>query len=111
MGTVWRDVNDKLFWHHSFEAAAAEQYLAFQASVLPPESQWPDKEEEVAALLADCAKRIAVDGGDAPARKSAEAVYQGFLEACAAPVQATIRTALIDQAIIAGEVTYRPDSE
>eukprot|EP00929_Paragymnodinium_shiwhaense_P070714 TRINITY_DN35837_c0_g1_i1.p1 TRINITY_DN35837_c0_g1~~TRINITY_DN35837_c0_g1_i1.p1 ORF type:complete len:315 (+),score=86.69 TRINITY_DN35837_c0_g1_i1:124-945(+) len=111
--TVWREVDDKLFWHHSFEAAAAEPYTVFRSALLPPEADWPapEKEDEVEKLLAECARRIAADGGDAEARKLAEAVYQGFLEACVSPVQAAVRTALIDQAVIAGEVTYRPEHE
>merc|ERR1719433_1346667 len=34
--TIWREVEDGLFWHHSFEAAAPGAYDAYRAAALPP---------------------------------------------------------------------------
>eukprot|EP00932_Pfiesteria_piscicida_P009731 SRR837773.20508.p2 GENE.SRR837773.20508~~SRR837773.20508.p2 ORF type:complete len:195 (-),score=80.25 SRR837773.20508:25-585(-) len=103
--TVWREVEDGLFWHHSFEVAAPSQYRALREKLLPPEASWPEREDlpAIQALLERCSP--ALDGGDA--RALAEDVYQRFLEASASPVKAAIRAALIDHGIIAGEVVYR----
>lgn len=104
--TIWREVEDSLFWHHSFQVAAPEAYAAYQQAALPPEASWPRREDERAMeeALVSCSAAVA-EGG--PARGLAEEVYQLFLEASATPVKATIRTALIDHGILAGEIVYR----
>jgi len=104
--TIWREVDDGLFWHHSFEAASPDVYAAYTAAALPPRADWPARDDTagIDAVMAACSEAVAEGGG---ARSLAEDVYQRFLEASAAPVQASIRTALIDHGIIVGEVKYR----
>lgn len=104
--TVWREVDDGLFWHHSFEVAAPDAYAAYRAAALPPEAEWPQHDDSsgVEAVIKACSEAVAEGGG---ARPLAEDVYRAFLEASVTPVQASIRTALIDHGIIAGEVKYR----
>jgi len=104
--TIWREVDDGLFWHHSFEAAASGAYAAYRAAALPPQAEWPAREDGagVEAAMAACGRAVAEGGA---ARPLAEEVYRAFLEASAAPVQASLRTALIDHGIIWGDVRYR----
>mmetsp|Transcript_16658 Transcript_16658/g.33823 ORF Transcript_16658/g.33823 Transcript_16658/m.33823 type:complete len:218 (-) Transcript_16658:52-705(-) len=104
--TIWREVDDGLFWHHSFEAASASAYRAYRETALPPEASWPAKDDAAAIneILEGCGAAVA-EGGRA--RGLAEDVYQQFLEASSMPVKASIRTALIDHGILAGEVVYR----
>eukprot|EP00747_Dinoflagellata_sp_TGD_P165302 gnl/TRDRNA2_/TRDRNA2_186392_c0_seq1.p1 gnl/TRDRNA2_/TRDRNA2_186392_c0~~gnl/TRDRNA2_/TRDRNA2_186392_c0_seq1.p1 ORF type:complete len:283 (+),score=74.52 gnl/TRDRNA2_/TRDRNA2_186392_c0_seq1:42-851(+) len=105
--TVWREVDDSLFWHHSFEAACPDVYAAFREAALPPEDKWPARDDAagVQAVLEDCIR--AVDEGG-KARPLAEDTYGRFLAASASPVKASIRAALIDHGIVWGmEVTYR----
>lgn len=109
--TIWREVDDALFWHHSFLAAAPEAYTAYRNTVLPPEADWPKltdgdvkAEKDVEALLESCAEAVS-EGGKA--RGMAEEIYQRFLEASKSPAQAGFRAALIDHGIIWGEVVYR----
>lgn len=104
--TIWREVEDSLFWHHSFEVAAQKQYAAYQRAVLPPEAAWPDREDMpgLEAVLADCSRAVAEESSQ---RELAEDVFRGFLESSSTPVKASIRAALIDHGIIWGEVNYR----
>jgi len=108
--TIWREVDDGLFWHHSFHAAAPHAYDAFRAVALPPDANWPphdgsaESEKAIKTALDACAHSVG-EGG--PARGLAEDVYQRFLEASVAPVQAGLRAALIDHSIVWGEVRYR----
>lgn len=104
--TVWREVEDSLFWHHSFEVVAQKEYADYQRAVLPPEAAWPDREDTAGleAVLADCSRAVA-EGG--PGRPLAEDIFKRFLDASATPVKADVRGALIDHGIIWGEVTYR----
>jgi len=104
--TIWREVEDSLFWHHSFEAVSPEVYAAFLSSTLPPKAEWPARDDQagMAEVLERCGAAIA-EG--APARATAEDIYQQFLEASKTPVQASIRTAMIDHGIMAGEIVYR----
>merc|ERR1719282_423273 len=107
--TIWREVEDGLFWHHSFEAAAPELYAKYQATVLPPKAEWPKHGDttDVEGVMAAVTRAVAEDGS---ARANAEAVYQAFLEASVTPVQGSIRTALIDHGIIWGKVRHRDGS-
>ncbi|CAE7224562.1 unnamed protein product, partial [Symbiodinium necroappetens] len=41
--TVWREVEDGLFWHHSFEVVADEAYAALRREALPAEADWPER--------------------------------------------------------------------
>jgi len=104
--TIWREVDDALFWHHSFEAAAPEAYTAYRAAVLPPQAEWPAHDDATAVdtIMSSCIRAVA-EGGTA--RPLAEEVYQAFLEASATPVKATLRNALIDHGIISGDIAYR----
>lgn len=108
--TIWREVEDGLFWHHSFEVAAPEAYLAFRRASLPPEEQWPARDDEaaVAVLLDSCCAVLVKEG---LARSKAEETYQAFLEASATPVKGSIRSALIDHGIMWGHVQYRSQQE
>jgi hypothetical protein len=104
--TIWREVNDGLFWHHSFEAAAPEAYAAYQAASLPPQEEWPahDDVASLDTLMSSCSGAVAEGGA---ARPLAEEVYRAFLEASATPIKANLRNALIDHGIISGEIVYR----
>lgn len=104
--TIWHEVDDGLFWHHSFEAAAPTKYTAFKLAALPPESTWPSKDDApgIDAVLKTCSQAIS-DGGDV--QQLAEQLYQSFLEASATPVKASIRSALIDHGIIMGDVKLK----
>lgn len=104
--TIWHEVDDGLFWHHSFEATTPKAYKAYRSAVLPPEEAWPahDDSAAVEALLETCSREVA-EGGRA--RALAEEVYRDFLEASATPIKANIRTALIDHGIMAGDVVFR----
>lgn len=104
--TIWREVEDGLFWHHSFEAVTPEEYATFLSSVLPPEVEWPSRDDQAAMddILQRCCASVA-NGGST--QSMAEDIYQRFLEASATPVQASVRTALIDHGIITGEIVYR----
>jgi len=104
--TVWREVEDSLFWHHSFVVSSPKEYVDYQRSVLPPEAEWPDGEDTAGleAVLTDCSKAVA-EGG--PGRPLAEDVYRRFLDASATPLKASLRTALIDHGVVWGEVNYR----
>ncbi|CAJ1328975.1 unnamed protein product [Effrenium voratum] len=46
--TVWREVEDGLFWHHSFEVAAPEAYRDLRQEALPTEAAWPDRDDSAA---------------------------------------------------------------
>eukprot|EP00811_Abedinium_folium_P005916 NODE_15444_length_1049_cov_9.603037.p2 GENE.NODE_15444_length_1049_cov_9.603037~~NODE_15444_length_1049_cov_9.603037.p2 ORF type:complete len:257 (+),score=86.97 NODE_15444_length_1049_cov_9.603037:89-859(+) len=104
--TVWFEIGDGLFWHHSFEAVSPKAYARLQASMLPPEEEWPSAEDKdgIESTLKAC--EAAIDG-DAQVRELAEDVYQRFLEASKTPVQERMRSALIDTGVIWGKVTYR----
>lgn len=104
--TIWREVDDALFWHHSFEAVSPQDYLAFQRVALPHKDTWPSSEDSIGvdAALDSCASAIANAG---EARVLAEDVYKQFLEASSTPVKANMRAVLIDHGIIWGEVNYR----
>jgi hypothetical protein len=106
--TVWRDVEDSIFWHHSFQTATPEEYARFQAALLPSSEQWPapDDTEAVAKILEDSA--ILMEDASHPAAVAGHSVFQGFLEASSVTVKGALRTALIDHGIIWGEVNYRP---
>eukprot|EP00927_Polykrikos_kofoidii_P079249 TRINITY_DN76031_c0_g1_i1.p1 TRINITY_DN76031_c0_g1~~TRINITY_DN76031_c0_g1_i1.p1 ORF type:complete len:297 (+),score=56.40 TRINITY_DN76031_c0_g1_i1:76-891(+) len=103
--TIWREVEDSLFWHHSFMASVPGSYERFQAAALPPRDSWPaaDDASGVDAILQVCAKACEEGGA---ARSLAEETYQGFLDASVAPVQATFRGALIEHGIIVDDFTY-----
>eukprot|EP00928_Gymnodinium_smaydae_P087575 TRINITY_DN71826_c0_g1_i1.p1 TRINITY_DN71826_c0_g1~~TRINITY_DN71826_c0_g1_i1.p1 ORF type:complete len:259 (-),score=66.11 TRINITY_DN71826_c0_g1_i1:220-996(-) len=100
--TIWREVEDALFWHHSFEVADPVAYAAYREAALPPEAEWPEREDAAAveALLARASQEVAEGGA---ARPMAERVYTSFLEASVTPVQGSIRTALIENGIIWAE--------
>eukprot|EP00405_Crypthecodinium_cohnii_P005464 CAMPEP_0194749214 /NCGR_PEP_ID=MMETSP0323_2-20130528/3410_1 /TAXON_ID=2866 ORGANISM="Crypthecodinium cohnii, Strain Seligo" /NCGR_SAMPLE_ID=MMETSP0323_2 /ASSEMBLY_ACC=CAM_ASM_000346 /LENGTH=266 /DNA_ID=CAMNT_0039664153 /DNA_START=80 /DNA_END=880 /DNA_ORIENTATION=+ len=108
--TIWREVEDSLFWHHSFEAAAPKTYLAYRQKLLPAQDKWPASDDT--AGIQEVLERVAgsVDEGGC-ARTEAEEVYQAFLEASSMPIKASIRSALIDHGIMAGEVVYRGNQE
>jgi len=105
--TVWREVDDSLFWHHSFELTAPHKYADYRERLLPPEASWPDKEDAagIEAVLTRGEAELAQESSTA--RAAADDTYELFLEACKTPVQANIRTALIDHGVIMGEVRYR----
>jgi len=105
--TIWREVEDGLFWHHSFEVAAPSQYAAFRAATLPAEADWPAREDAagIEAALEACGHALATEGEEA--RAIAEDVFRAFLEASAMPVRGSIRNALIDHGIMWGKVIYR----
>jgi len=105
--TIWWEVSDGLFWHHSFEVACPRVYADYRAAALPPEAEWPcpDDASGVERLLGKCSQALSLEGGEA--RAAAGDVYRCFLEASATPVRATLRAALIDHGIIMGEVNYR----
>lgn len=105
--TIWREVEDSLFWHHSFEAVSPKAYSTFLDSALPSdEAAWPARDDQ-AGLEAAVALCGAAVGEGGACRSEAEQLYQEFLEASRTPVQASIRTALIDHGIMAGEIVYR----
>merc|ERR1712187_418707 len=97
MGTaIWREVDDALFWHHSFEVAAPKAYADYCSAALPPRAAWPAPEdaEAIKTLIEDRATLTVAEGG--AARPLAEDVYRRFLEVSVTPIQGSIRTALID---------------
>mmetsp|Transcript_41 Transcript_41/g.110 ORF Transcript_41/g.110 Transcript_41/m.110 type:complete len:259 (+) Transcript_41:57-833(+) len=104
--TVWREVDDGLFWHHSFEITARNKYLDFQKTALPPKDSWPDAEDSgaVEVLLQGCQQAVA-EGGQASG--VAGELYATFLEASSMPVKGAIRAALIDNGVTWGDVGYR----
>mmetsp|Transcript_59225 Transcript_59225/g.138671 ORF Transcript_59225/g.138671 Transcript_59225/m.138671 type:complete len:267 (-) Transcript_59225:70-870(-) len=104
--TIWREVEDGLFWHHSFEVVADEAYAALRREALPAEADWPEGGDStsIAAVLESFSAAVR-EGG--PSRKKAEVIYRAFLEASAMPVKCSLRTALIDHGILYGEVRYR----
>lgn len=102
--TIWREVEDGLFWHHSFEVAAEEAYRDLQREALPPQAEWPNREDGAAVEAVLEQFTAALQGSS---RAKAEEIYRSFLEASAMPVKCSIRAALIDHRILYGEVTYR----
>mmetsp|Transcript_118308 Transcript_118308/g.334319 ORF Transcript_118308/g.334319 Transcript_118308/m.334319 type:complete len:263 (-) Transcript_118308:95-883(-) len=108
--TPWYEVEEGLFWHHSFETAAPAAYANYRSLALPPQASWPSRDDAagIEATLEACGRTLDVGG---IARGAAEDTYQAFLEASSVPVKANIRTALIDHGVIMGDVRYRPSAE
>ncbi|CAK9068035.1 Hypothetical protein (Fragment) [Durusdinium trenchii] len=104
--TVWREVEDGLFWHHSFEVVAEEAYRDLRQEALPPEAEWPNRDDAFAVEAVLERFTTALNG---PSRSKAEELYQSFLEASAMPVKCSIRAALIDHGILYGDVPWLAD--
>lgn len=106
--TVWYEVDDGLFWHHSFEAGAKGEYAAFTAEALPPREAWPEAEDMAGV---DHALEVfgATLGENGAMRPGAERVFSAFLDSSVMPAKCSIRTALIDHGILWGDVDYRPE--
>lgn len=104
--TVWYEISDSMFWHHSFEVVAPDVYTNFQDLVLPPKAAWPNPGDmaKTEALVKKCEAVVLKDG---PGRELAEDVYQRFLEASSVSVKERLRSALIDNGIVWGQINYR----